>query len=224
MKLSTETLKILKNFSDINSSIIIKKGNVIRTVARTKSILADVTVQETFPIDFAIYDLNEFLQGIDLCRNMNPELNFTSEKYVTIVANKHNIKYFYADPLTINVPEVKPIKLPSTDVSVVISEENLEILKKASKIYDLDTLSTVGDATNIDLVLHDSKNPTSNQYRINIGTTDKEFSFNSKIADLTILPGEYHVDISSKLLARFTNKPLNLVYWVPLEPDSTYTE
>ena len=64
MYLSTETVSILKNFSTINQSILIKAGKKLRTMSVMKNILAEVDIDEEFSRDVAIYDLNQFLNCI----------------------------------------------------------------------------------------------------------------------------------------------------------------
>ena len=67
MKLSDNTLTILKNFAGINNSILVKKGNKLRTISVAKNILAEAEITpEEFPRDFAIYDLNQFLNFLSL--------------------------------------------------------------------------------------------------------------------------------------------------------------
>ena len=57
MKLSSATLEVLKNFSNINQSIAVTTGSKLKTVNSLKNILAHATVEEDFPKEFAIYDL-----------------------------------------------------------------------------------------------------------------------------------------------------------------------
>ena len=40
--------------------------------------------------------------------------------------------------------------------------------------------------------------------------------------NIKILPGTYDVVISQKLLSRFTSKNHDLIYYIALEPDSTF--
>ena len=63
MKLSENTLAILKNFSGINNSILVKSGNKLRTISVAKNILAEAEIIEEFPKNFAIYDLSKFLNN-----------------------------------------------------------------------------------------------------------------------------------------------------------------
>jgi len=96
MKLSAETITVLKNFSSINQSILVKSGSKLRTISVMKNILAEADVKETFARDFAIYDLNQFLNGLSL--HQDPDLNFTNESYIVISEGKRKVKYFFADP------------------------------------------------------------------------------------------------------------------------------
>ena len=60
MKLSDKTLTILKNFAGINNSILVKEGTNLRTISVAKNIHAEATIEEDFPREFGIYDLNQF--------------------------------------------------------------------------------------------------------------------------------------------------------------------
>lgn len=220
MKLSDTTLAILKNFSSINQSIFVREGNKLRTMSVMKTILAEAILEEEFPKDFAIYDLNQFLNGLSL--HQDPDLDFTNDRHVIIREGKRLVKYFFADPHVIVSPPEKGIVLPSEDVCFQLEHSNLDKLKKAASVYQLDDLSVIGDAGVIRLVVRDKKNDTSNEYSIVVGETDNEFTFNFKVENLKIIPSNYDVIISSKLISKFTNEKYNLNYYIPMEPDSTF--
>ena len=220
MKLSDTTLAILKNFSSINQSILIRKGNKLRTMSVMKTVLAEAKVEEEFPKDFAIYDLNQFLNGISL--HADPELAFQDDKYVVIREGKIRVKYFFADPQVIVSPPEKEISLPSQDVCFQLEHSQYDKIKKAAAVYQLEDLSVIGEAGVIRLVVRDKRNATSNEYSIVVGETDKEFTFNFKVENLKIIPASYDVVLSSKLLSKFTNERYNLNYYIPMEPDSTF--
>ncbi len=220
MKLSDNTLSVLKNFSTINQSILFKQGNKLRTISVMKNILAEVTIAEEFPKDFGIYDLTQFLNGMGL--HHSPELNFEADNYVVIKEGKMRSKYFFADPNVIVTPPDKEISLPSEDVSFELSTDQLDKLLKAAAIYQLPDLSVVGENGVVKLLVRDKKNDTSNNYQEVVGETDKEFVFNFKVENIKILPGSYNVVISNKLLSRFQSKNLDLKYYIALEPDSTF--
>ena len=221
MKLSDNTLTLLKNFAGINQSILVKQGNKLRTISIAKNILAEAEITEEFPRDFAIYDLNQFLNGLSL--HSDPDLDFVEDSYITIREGKRRVKYFYADPNVIISPPEKEIKLPSNDVCFQLETGSLEKLVKAAGVYQLPDISAIGDAGVIRLVVRDKKNDTSNEYSIVVGETDEQFTFNFKVENISkIVSGAYNVVVSSKLLSQFTNTKHNLSYWIALEPDSQY--
>jgi hypothetical protein len=220
MKLSEKTISLLKNFSDINQSILFKKGNKLRTISVMKNILAEADIPEDFPKDFGIYDLNQFLRGLFL--HNKPELDFTNEGHVVIREGKTRSKYFFAEPSVIVTPPDKELTLPNVDVEFEISTEQLDKVRKAVLAFQLPDLSVVGKAGVVKLVVHDKKNDTSNDFQVMVGETESEFCFNFKVENIKILPGSYHVDISSKLLSKFTNNDCDLTYYIALEPDSSF--
>ena len=220
MKLTDSTLTVLKNFAGINNSILVKQGSKLRTISVAKNILAEADITEDFPKDVAIYDLNQFLNGLSL--HQDPNLDFSADSYLTIQEGKRRVKYFFADPQVIIAPPEKEISLPSEDVCFQLESVTLEKLLKAAAVYQLPDLAAVGENGVVKLVVRDKKNDTSNEFAVVVGETDKEFSFNFKVENIKIIPGAYDVVISSKLLAKFTNSSYNLIYYIALEPDSTF--
>ena len=220
MKLSDNALAILKNFAGINNSILVKQGNKLRTISVAKNILAEAEIKEDFPRDFAIYDLNQFLNGLSL--HQDPDLDFNQDSFLSIKEGKRRVKYFFADPNVIIAPPEKEITLPSQDVCFQLDSVTLDKLVKAAAVYQLPDMSAIGENGVIKLVVRDKKNDTSNEYAIVVGETSDEFEFNFKVENIKIIPGAYEVVVSSKLLSQFTNTQHNLKYYIALEPDSTF--
>ena len=220
MKLSDSTLTVLKNFAGINNSILVKEGNQLRTISIAKNILAEAEIDEDFPRQFGIYDLNQFLNGLSL--HQDPDLDFSEDSYLTIREGKRRVKYFFADPQVIVSPPEKEITLPSQDVCFQLDSTALDKLLKAAAVYQLPDLSAIGEAGVVKLVVRDKKNDTSNEYAVVVGETDKNFTFNFKVENIKIIPGAYDVVVSQKLLSKFTNTNFNLKYYIALEPDSTF--
>ena len=220
MKLSDKTLTLLKNFSTINQSILFKQGSSLRTISVMKNILAEATIDENLPKDFGIYDLNQFLNGLGL--HNSPELDFHDDSYVVIKEGRMRSKYFFADPNVIVTPPDKEINLPSEEVSFELSTSQLDKLLKAAAIYQLPDLSVVGGEGVVKVLVRDKKNDTSNDFSIIVGETESTFSINFKVENIKILPGTYRVDVSEKLLSRFTCENYALKYYIALEPDSTF--
>tara|TARA_B100000497_G_C7610166_1_gene366444 strand:- start:421 stop:1086 length:666 start_codon:yes stop_codon:yes gene_type:complete len=220
MKLSESTVGLLKNFSSINQSILFKQGSKLRSISVMKNILVEANVVEEFPKDFGIYDLNQFLNGLSL--HSSPDLDFERDQYVVIKEGKSRSKYFFADPSVIVAPPEKEITLPSEDVCFELTSQQLEKLKKAASVYQLPDVSAIGENGVIKLVSRDKKNDTSNDFSIIVGDTDTDFVFNFKEENLKIIPGNYDVVVSSKLLSRFSNQNYDVQYYIALEPDSTF--
>ena len=223
MKLSDKTLLLLKNFKDINQSILFKKGSKLRTISVMKNILAEATIDEELPKDFGIYDLSQFLNGLELHKPHVPELDFGDDNsYVVIKEGRMRSKYFFADANVIITPPDKEVTLPTEDVSFELSTSQLDKLLKAASIYQLPDLAVVGGDGVVKVLVRDKKNETSNDFSIIVGETNATFSFNFKVENIKILPGNYDVVCSKNNLSRFTSKNQDLTYFIALEPDSTF--
>ena len=219
MFLSTETVSTLKNFSTINQSILIRAGKQLRSMSVMKNILVEADITEEFEKDVAIYDLNQFLN----CLSLIPGAEVQLEDHALVITDGTNsINYRYSDPSVIAAPPERELKLPSEDVCVVLSEENLETVKKAAAVLQIPDVSLVGDGERITLTVCDKKNSGSNSYNIDVGETTHVFQFNLKVENLKLTAGDYDVVISSKNLAKFTNHSRPVVYYIAVEPDSTF--
>ena len=195
MKLSNHTTSVLKNFATINQNLVIKEGNEMSTMSAMKNIVARATVEETFPKEIAIYDLNEFLGALSLFSE--PILDF-SDSYVTITEENNpstKMKYFYSDPSVVTSPS-KMINMPSNEVKFTMSNDDLSKLKKgpASAIETPDmVLEKNGSGSS--LTVKDKKNDTANNYSLDVNTqSDGEFNFFFKVENLKLLDGTYDVE------------------------------
>ena len=100
--------------SKINRSIQFKEGNELSSLSIQKNVLAKTPIEETFPQDFAIYDLDEFLKVMSLTDNQG-DLIFDNEAYVTVKTDRTQAKYFFADPSIVQQPPEKFPELPSIE-------------------------------------------------------------------------------------------------------------
>ena len=224
MKISTKTLDVLKNFSEINQSILIKKGKKLKTVSALKNILAHAEVEDDFPQDFAIYQLNEVI-GVLSTMN-NPDLTF-HDKYVMLSQeNGACTKYFYAEPSVVISPE-KDITMPSEDINFTLLEKQYNDLLKMSSILQLNDILVKGCSKSNGqyLAVTNKKNDTSNDYSIKVGEGVTEpYKMYFKTENLKMVVGDYNVHISSKGISHLENMNIKLDYWIALEPDSNYGE
>lgn len=220
MKISNETRDVLKNFSTINSGIRVKTGNKLETISNMKNILAIATIEETFPQDFAIYNLPEFLGATSLLDD--PEFNFNPEK-LSVEDTNSKMDYFYASEGMVVAPE-KMITMPSSEVTFTITSTLLTDLQKASSVLGVNDLVLESDGTTVTLTVKDKKNATSNTLSRTVaeGNGDK-YQMNFKIENLKILTGNYEVQVSSKGISHFKNTDVEVEYFIALEPDSSYT-
>ena len=219
MNLSKETLILIRNFASINGSIVLKEGNTLATISEGKNVMAQATIAESFPQDFGIYDLNEFLGAVSIFDN--PVLAF-SDKYVKISdGGTSNIKYFAAGEGIVK-PAPSTIKFPDPDVTFNLTHDQLAMILKTSSALKAGDVSIQGDGTTLRVVVSDKKNATSNAYQVDIGTTDQEFKANLKVENLKMLPGDYEVSVSNKKISRFKNAATDLTYYVAIEADSEF--
>ena len=216
--LSRTTLDVLKNYATINSSIVFRKGSTLRTISNGENILSQFTSEEVFPVDFAIYDLSQFLSGISLFDN--PQLDFSSDDYVRIVGARRSVKYYFSDPqITLKSAPEKNVNFPGSDIQFNLTAEDLVALQKASAVYSLPDLSFQSKDGKVQLVLSDKENDTSNTYKQTIsGECTGDYSLAIKIENIRLLPGDYNVKVSKSLISEWNNTTLDLTYYIALEP------
>jgi hypothetical protein len=219
MKLSKRTIDILKNYFLINQSIVVSPGNHLATVAIARNLMGECTVEETFPTEFAIYNLNEFLSAVSLFEN--PDLDF-QEKFVLIReegATRGGLKYFYANKALIVYP-TKSIKMPDEiDVKFTLTESNFIKLTRAAGVLGVNDVAIVGDEEGISLIVQDKKNDSSNDFEIQVSdkAVEKPFKFYLKQENLKFMPTDYAVMVSAKGIASFTSADGMMKYAVALE-------
>ena len=218
--LSKKTLDVLKNFSTINSSIVFRKGSTVRTISNAENILAKFTGEEVFPTDFAIYDLSQFLSGISLFND--PQLEFTSNDFVSIRGGRTSAKYYFSDPeITLKSAPEKNVNFPGADLQFSLSGDDLIALQKASAVYSLPDLTFQSEEglDTIKLILRDKENDTSNTYDLTVaGCSTGTYSLDVKIENIRLLPGDYSVKVSQHLISEWTNTNVDLTYYIALEP------
>ena len=218
MKLSTETISVLKNFSTINANLMVKAGSSLSTMSAMKNIVAKADVSEEFLSDFAIYDLNEFLSALSLFGK--PDLEFSNDfVIITEEGTSKSLKYWFSDPSVVTTPS-KEISMPSTELTFNLSSDTLNEITKAAAVIGVPDMALSGGK----LMVTDKKNSTANAYEtsLDVGDVAAEYKFWFKVENLKIMPGAYDVEVSSKKISHFTNTKLGVQYWIALEPESSY--
>jgi len=215
--LSKITIDILKNFSTINTSIVIKEGNVIRTISNEENILASATVEESFPQTFAIYDLTQFLSGLSLFDN--PSLVFDNDDYLVIKSGRSRVKYYFSDPeITLKTAPDKKVNYPGSDVLFSLTATDISSLNKASNVYKLPDF-VIDTDKEILLSVRDLENDTSHVYDITVGGEFKgKHRLHLKVENLRLMQGDYSVGASKHLITEWKHSNLDLTYYIALEP------
>ena len=221
MNLSSDTVNVLKNFSDINQNILVKPGNKVQTISTMKNILAEAEVPEKFESEFAIYDLPEFLRSVELFDK--PDLKFNGGGYVNIAESNTNqsIKYFFADKSVIVAPN-KSINMPDKFVTFTLKKDQFTKLLKGVTTLKLPDVAVKGDGKKIKLVCTDKKNKSSNEYSVDVGESDKKFTAYFKTENFKQIVDDYDVAISKAKISHFVNRNKSVQYWIALEPDSEF--
>ena len=223
MKLSSNTTSVLKNFASINQNLMIKEGKEITTMSAMKNIMARADVEETFPQDVPIYDLDNFLTSLSLFKSPNLEFKDT---YVNITEEnnpKTSLKYFYSDPSVVTTPS-KMITMPSNEVTFTLESATLSNITKAAAVIGSADLVLENSNGTPSLTVKDKKNDTANSYSMGVDTKgDGKFSFFFKVENLKLIDGKYTVEVSSKNISHMKNESTPIEYWIALEPESNYS-
>ena len=223
MKLSEHTTSVLKNFASINQNLVIKQGKKLSTMSAMKNIIASATVEEQFPKNVAIYDLNEFLASLSLFTS--PVLDFQDNHVLITEENnsKNSLKYYYSDPSVVTSPS-KMVTMPSKEVTFDMSSSELSKIKRAAGVINAPDLVLEKNGSGSFLTAKDKKNDTANNYSTDITTNgDGNFKFYFKTENMKLMDGDYNVEISSKNISHFNSKNKDVEYFIALEPESSYT-
>lgn len=217
MKLSNETLTVLKNFASINQGIQFKPGNVLSTMSGGKSVLAQASVKDSFPEEFCIYDLNQFL----LIHNLNKDAELVFEG-ANIVFKSNSGRYdgHYrktAKEMITLAPE-KALVLPTQDCSFTMTSEDYDYIMGAAKALSSPHIGIVSDGETIKLIAFDAKDDSAHTQSAMVGTGNgKTYSVVFKTENIKMIPGTYEVVVSFKGFAEFKNTKEDIQYWVAFE-------
>jgi hypothetical protein len=224
MKLSGETLSVLKNFGTINKGIFFKQGKTLKTVSSHKNILAEVTIKEEIPADFGVYDLNNFLSVVSLHKD-DPSFEF-DEKHVVIVGNKgrSKIKYRFCEPTMIVTPPEKQFVMPEAEIKFTFSSEDFDWVLRAASVLSSPHIAIESDGKKVSIVTLDLQNDAAHTDALEIAEGNgNKFKMIFKTENLTkVLPGVYEVAISSKGVSHFKNKNVPLQYYISTEAGSKF--
>ncbi len=221
MIISQHTFDVLENFQTINPSILIRPGNVIKTIASTESVFAEAVVPDTFPKEFCIYDVSRFLGLLSL--NKDSDVSFF-DNHLVITQGNSKIKYTYCNPQLIVSPPEKQIKVGETYVKFRLHNEVLKSAFKAMQILGYNELAFTGENGVLSITVLNTKNSSSDLYSTEIGETDKTFSAIIEADKLKIMKHDYEVAISEKSLCHLKSvvEENPTQYWIALSSKSEF--
>jgi hypothetical protein len=217
MQLSAKTINVFKNFATINTSIVLKPGNLVATISPNKTIMARATVPDEFPEVTGIFELNRFIGALSMFEN--PEVEFGVQT-IAIHSNNQFMNYPFCEVSNIMVPPEKEIKLPSVDAEFNLSNKDIQSVMKGLGVLNLPEIAVIGDGANMYLCAIDSKSGSSGEYKISVGETDKAFRAIFRPENMKIMDGDYQVQISSKGISKFVG--LEATYWIAVEASSNF--
>jgi hypothetical protein len=224
MKLSNETLSVLKNFGAINQGILFKKGKTLKTVSSHKNILAEVTIKEDIPADFGVYDLNNFLSVVSLHKD-DPSFEFDS-KHVVICGNKgrSKIKYRFCEPTMIVTPPEKQLTMPSPEIAFDLSGEDFDWIMRAANVLSSPQVAVESDGSKVQIITLDLQNDSAHTDALEIGDGNGDkYRMVFKTENLSkLMSGAYTLSISSKGISHFKHKSTDLQYWITTETGSKF--
>ncbi len=222
MKLSTNTIQVLKNFATIQPSILLKEGHILSTIAANSNILASAEVSDTFPAEVGIYDLNELLNVLSLFED--PDLQF-NEKFVTITDGSQSCNYFYMNPELIKAPTKNKLDMNNEAFDINVTTDQIQQVLKAASILSLEDIVIFNIGSEVFISITEDQNDSANNFKISVGNYDggAKFKMKLKAEVLRLLPYDYVVTVGSigdRFLARFTSQANKVNYWIALEASS----
>ena len=214
MKVSKSTLDTFKNFASINTNLLVREGQTLATVSNSMNILCRATVTESFPKEFAIYDLNQFLSLLTM--DENADLEFGDES-VTVQTNAGKFEFYYAEPSVIKAAPDKEIQV-ETLYEFNITKENIQTIYRAASAISAPFLRVVGDGQQVLMSVGDPNTPKSNSFTTVLGDSSLEFDARLSIESLKIIPDSYVATVGKATVIMFAND--ERTYWLALDPSS----
>ena len=223
MKLSNDTLSILKNFASINQGIYFKKGKTIRTVSTGKNIMAEAIVSEEIPTEFGVYDLNNLLSVISLHKE-EPTFDFEDNNIlISGLKGRSKIRYRFCAASMIVTPPDKTIEMPNPEITLKLSGEDLDWVLRAANVLSSPFIAVESNGSKVFVKTFDSTNDAAHTDSIEIAEGNGDiYCMIFKTENLKVISGGYSVKISSKGIANFKHETANIQYWIATENGSKF--
>lgn len=224
MKLSDNTLTVLKNFGSINSGLFFKKGKVLRTVSNGKNILAKATIPDEIPSDFGIYDINEFLSVVSLHKN-DLELEFDSKDIIiSALKGRSKTNYRSCEQTMIVSPPEKELQMPDPEISISLSDSDFKLILDSANVLGSPHIAIESDGSVVKIITFDATNNAAHTQSLELDVKTKEkYRMIFKTENIQkVLSGAYDLKVSSKGIAHFKNTKFPIEYFITTEVGSTF--
>ena len=222
VQISQDTLNVLKIASSINKSLAFKAGNEIKTVSASGFIVMEATVAETWPCDFAVYELNKLLGVLALPSFKDAELVFEDgvDNHMVIKAGASSIKYFYSPEDFVQHPG-KTIVLPRVDLEFTLQKDVLDNFEKAAAALGHKLIKFQVKDNEFKLIATTAEVYTSNDYIVEMGAnTAADFEASIKLEHLKLVPGDFHVQMlknPTRGISKFSHTTRKISAFIALE-------
>lgn len=221
MQLSNETLAILKNFASINQGIEFKAGNVLRTVSTGKTILAQAELVDSFPEEFCVYDLNQFLSVHGLFKD-SPVLDY-DESNVIFKVGTRKVKYRKTAKGMVVTPPEKNLMAASVDFGFTLDAADYDWIMKSANVLSSPNVALVSDGEEVLLVAMDVTDDSAHTNSIRVADGDgRKFKIVYKTENIKMIPGSYVAEVTFGKFTHFKNTQHKLEYWIALEKESEF--
>ena len=223
MQLTDKTMTVLENFSSIQSNLVVQTGNVLKTIAEARNIVAIAKLDQEFPTDFGIYELSEFLGVLGLVDT--PTLTFDDE-FLTVADSNgtSKVRYFYSPTDFLTSPK-KDVNFPDVMVKFKLTKATLEKVKRASSTLGHDKLVIEPNNGSITLTVTDPADETANNFKVEVPADyedGSDFSYVMNIGNLKMIPDDYDVSLPTKTISKFESASGDIIYYIALDKTSTY--
>lgn len=214
--ISTQLYELFKNFAAINQSLKILQGNKITTKDVDGNLMALTRLDDEFPIDLGIYNLNEFISILNLVGTTDVVLK---DKYMNIRGDKSSVKYFYSHPDAINAPLDAP-QIDDFVSSFVLTLGDIIALKKAASALDHDRVTITGEDDKVVAKIWDPHNKTASSFEIELAPEFEgdDFQFSLNINTIAkFIGGDYTIEFCDRDITKCTyiGNEYELEYWCP---------
>ncbi|ADM79809.1 DNA polymerase processivity factor [Aeromonas phage phiAS4] len=221
MKLTKETLSVMKNFAAINPSLRLTPGNFIMTKSVNGVAYAEATIADEIDSELNIYDLPNFLSILGQLGE-GSEINLSNGEIV-IQNGRAKVNLPDAESSVIVVPKQR-LRMPPADVEFDLKAEDLAEILKISRAVGADRIAITNrnDHIVIDAFAVEDGDNARTRYSLTVcpyeGTNN--FSFVINLENVSVVVADYKINISSKGAAQFQG--INTAYVFVLETSSKH--